>query len=171
MRPPYGDVDDRVRAIVSALGYRCVLWNVDTQDTTATSSTSFKFVDTVQSWFRDQPGFISLEHDINPITSGIAINIINLIRSSSSFPLKPQSISSCTGDSPYYVAPVPVIVTSLVQASPSPTPAYEASVSQTRAYAVTSATSSRTQPANQGSSAFVPDLIAYFAIFGLQVAF
>lgn len=31
-RPPYGAVNDRIRAQVSALGYRTVLWDVDTRD-------------------------------------------------------------------------------------------------------------------------------------------
>jgi peptidoglycan/xylan/chitin deacetylase (PgdA/CDA1 family) len=31
-RPPYGDVDDRVRAIATALGLRTVLWSDDTSD-------------------------------------------------------------------------------------------------------------------------------------------
>ncbi|RKO83330.1 hypothetical protein BDK51DRAFT_2822, partial [Blyttiomyces helicus] len=32
-RPPYGDNDDRTRAIVAAMGYRTVVWNYDSQDT------------------------------------------------------------------------------------------------------------------------------------------
>ncbi|KAI9325659.1 hypothetical protein DFJ73DRAFT_868917 [Zopfochytrium polystomum] len=33
IRPPYGDVDDRVRAILAAFGFKLVIWNVVTQDT------------------------------------------------------------------------------------------------------------------------------------------
>jgi peptidoglycan/xylan/chitin deacetylase (PgdA/CDA1 family) len=32
MRPPYGDIDDRVRYIVNALGFEAVIWNRDTND-------------------------------------------------------------------------------------------------------------------------------------------
>ena len=31
-RPPFGDVDDRVRAIANALGYRTIIWKQDTND-------------------------------------------------------------------------------------------------------------------------------------------
>ena len=31
-RPPYGDVDDRIRAIAQGLGLRTMMWNVDTND-------------------------------------------------------------------------------------------------------------------------------------------
>lgn len=89
MRPPYGDVDDRVRAIIWALGYRNILWTTnpdrDTGDVScghlcvisltypdpllqadgATSAAEgAKILSTAQSqYFQAQPGFISLEHD------------------------------------------------------------------------------------------------------------
>ena len=31
-RPPYGDIDDRIRAIVHALGLRVILWQSDSND-------------------------------------------------------------------------------------------------------------------------------------------
>ncbi len=31
-RPPYGDVDDRIRAIAQSLGLRTMMWDVDTND-------------------------------------------------------------------------------------------------------------------------------------------
>ena len=31
-RPPYGDTDDRIRAIVHALGLRTILWQSDSND-------------------------------------------------------------------------------------------------------------------------------------------
>jgi peptidoglycan/xylan/chitin deacetylase (PgdA/CDA1 family) len=32
LRPPYGDIDDRVRAVVEAAGYEIVHWNLDSFD-------------------------------------------------------------------------------------------------------------------------------------------
>lgn len=32
MRPPYGDIDDRVRAVAKALGLRIILWQSDSFD-------------------------------------------------------------------------------------------------------------------------------------------
>ncbi|KAF8180829.1 carbohydrate esterase family 4 protein, partial [Pholiota molesta] len=40
-RPPFGDVDDRIRAIASGLGLRTVLWAYDSQDWQVGSTTSF----------------------------------------------------------------------------------------------------------------------------------
>jgi hypothetical protein len=37
-RPPYGDVNPRVAAIVSSMGYRIQLWDVDTRDWAGTSA-------------------------------------------------------------------------------------------------------------------------------------
>lgn len=31
-RPPYGDVDDRIRAIANALGLRTIIWQYDSND-------------------------------------------------------------------------------------------------------------------------------------------
>lgn len=103
-RPPYGDVDDRVRAIASALGYRTVIWTTtpprDDQATAAPqiASTVSSFV---QSWFVAQPGFISLSHDNSVFTVGADLQVLNLIKANgSSFPLKPQPIGKCLGVPP-----------------------------------------------------------------------
>ncbi|KAI8901613.1 hypothetical protein BC833DRAFT_562275 [Globomyces pollinis-pini] len=104
LRPPYGDIDDRVRAIVSALGYRNVLWTDpaplrDSKDG-AQQSTSTKslqsMIKTIQSWFYPQKGFISLQHDVNNFTSYIAVKVLQSI-STTNFPLKPQPVGSCLG--------------------------------------------------------------------------
>ncbi|KAJ3166239.1 chitin deacetylase [Geranomyces variabilis] len=67
-RPPYGDVDNRVRAIVGALGYESVMWQEakDLQDQTATaaSSPASSFVAKFDSWMTPQPGYIDLEHSL-----------------------------------------------------------------------------------------------------------
>ncbi|KAI8825100.1 uncharacterized protein EV422DRAFT_245485 [Fimicolochytrium jonesii] len=61
-RPPYGDVDNRVRAIIGALGYESILWT-DVKDTMDTSPAQFPtLVTNVQTWFVQQPGFIALQH-------------------------------------------------------------------------------------------------------------
>lgn len=58
-RPPFGDLDDRVRAIVAALGYENILWARDSGDFANPAGT----VAEVKKWFVAQPGFIGLEHD------------------------------------------------------------------------------------------------------------
>jgi peptidoglycan/xylan/chitin deacetylase (PgdA/CDA1 family) len=39
-RPPYGDIDDRIRAISQALGLRAVLWQYDSNDWQVGASTT-----------------------------------------------------------------------------------------------------------------------------------
>ncbi|KAI9209770.1 uncharacterized protein BJ171DRAFT_484948 [Polychytrium aggregatum] len=81
-RPPYGDIDDRVRAIVGALGYVITLWNADDfaadQATQDSATGAAVFNNFVKTWFNpnQHSGLISLSHDINPFTSSVALNIL-----------------------------------------------------------------------------------------------
>ncbi|KAJ3158780.1 chitin deacetylase [Geranomyces michiganensis] len=81
-RPPYGDIDDRVRAIAYALGYTPIIWegrydSQDWKDTVPEDSAIEALVGYAKS---GKPGFISLEHDISERTSGIAIRALQKIR-------------------------------------------------------------------------------------------
>ncbi|TPX64989.1 hypothetical protein SpCBS45565_g05483 [Spizellomyces sp. 'palustris'] len=143
-RPPCGDVDDRIRAIATALGYTTTLWtttpvrdSTDADQTDESTASSQKIVDTVKTWFTAQKGFISLEHDISPFTSGIALNVLNEVKAAgANFPLKMMPIGTCLNQ-PFYrgngTAPTPSTstgpsgtpsstATPSVPASPSPTP-------------------------------------------------
>lgn len=42
-RPPYGDVDDRVRAIAWQMGMRTFLWDQDSNDWNLVGSMSFEY--------------------------------------------------------------------------------------------------------------------------------
>ncbi|KAK9765228.1 chitin deacetylase [Basidiobolus ranarum] len=73
MRPPFGDIDDRVRGIVRSLGYKVVLWDMDTSDWKLNDPNSKYNPANVQQTFRDflntraptlSQGVISLEHDL-----------------------------------------------------------------------------------------------------------
>ncbi|KAI8896390.1 hypothetical protein BC833DRAFT_519235, partial [Globomyces pollinis-pini] len=91
-RPPYGDIDDRVRAIVAALGYRTVLWSRDSGDTGISSSA----LTNILSWNQpDQPGFISLQHDLTVATSRVAIQALSQFQAIPPTALKPQPVGSC----------------------------------------------------------------------------
>ncbi|KAI8387339.1 hypothetical protein BD560DRAFT_320942 [Blakeslea trispora] len=81
-RPPYGDVDDRVRAIAHQFGFYTILWNSDSFDwRLPSSSNGFKGVATqkqVDGYFKewieqrkkdeDDEGRIVLEHEISNVT-------------------------------------------------------------------------------------------------------
>ena len=78
-RPPYGDADNRVRAIASEVfGLTSVIWNSDTLDwSMATNGTTLeKIQDQFKEWLAGprSPGLIILEHEIeaDPVTAFIS---------------------------------------------------------------------------------------------------
>jgi len=84
-RPPYGDADNRVRAIASEVfGLTSVIWNRDTADWgLATNSTTLeKIQDQFKEWLAGprSPGLIVLEHEIGGEDVTAFINALPLIR-------------------------------------------------------------------------------------------
>ncbi|KAJ3008546.1 chitin deacetylase [Thoreauomyces humboldtii] len=138
-RPPFGDVDDRVRAIVGALGYTMVMWSPSNDDTSSDqadppAATAAAAIQTLAStWFHAGPGFISLEHNLGVFTTTATIGILKQVQAAQAagtFPLTLQTVGQCISKSPYVglaapVAPVPAVST--VKAS-VPTPAAGVSV-------------------------------------------
>ncbi|KAI9459532.1 carbohydrate esterase family 4 protein [Boletus coccyginus] len=81
-RPPYGDVDDRVRAIAQALGLRNILWSYDSSDwragsgnfTNADVDVNYQaLVTAAQQGTFDTAGTIMLTHEIGNATMSEAI--------------------------------------------------------------------------------------------------
>ncbi len=108
-RPPYGDMDDRVRAIATALGYKAALWTSEpvrnSMDTAVAKDEAGRatVVNDVRKWFIDQPGFISLQHDISNFTSDVAMSILREIADAGTkFPLKIMPIGTCVKDQKWY---------------------------------------------------------------------
>ncbi|KAJ3004693.1 chitin deacetylase [Thoreauomyces humboldtii] len=108
-RPPCGDVDDRVRAIASALGFHTVVWTTTpVRDDTAadlntqTAAEVTSITNTVKTWFTAQPGFISLEHDIDPFTTSVDIAVLDaVVAEGAAFPLQQMPVGTCMG-LPFY---------------------------------------------------------------------
>ncbi|GJJ73365.1 hypothetical protein EMPS_05723 [Entomortierella parvispora] len=87
-RPPYGDVDDRVRAIAWQMGLRTIIWDQDTNDwqivgdQVAPTSSSISYAtanNTVEGWIANhvkgndtQHGHITLEHELSNATITLA---------------------------------------------------------------------------------------------------
>ncbi|KAF5327313.1 hypothetical protein D9619_004268 [Psilocybe cf. subviscida] len=82
-RPPFGDVDDRIRAIAHGLGLRTILWKYDSQDWQY-GSTQGVTIDTVDGHYQDlitgaqngtfdTAGAIMLTHELNNFTMSEAI--------------------------------------------------------------------------------------------------
>ncbi|TPX44395.1 hypothetical protein SeMB42_g04349 [Synchytrium endobioticum] len=105
-RPPYGDIDDRVRAIVNALGFRVAIWvkGYDSRDSDVVpSAASYQPVlRTVQGWFNTKPGFISLQHTISTFTNGVAEDALKAIIAMGGIKNQMQAIPQCLGDTAWY---------------------------------------------------------------------
>ncbi|KAF9215104.1 chitin deacetylase [Podila verticillata] len=108
-RPPYGDVDARVRAIATQLGYKTSIWtqDFDTNDWNipAGLATPQSVIDTFKSWLVKFPtmstGFIVLEHDLFPAEVNVSITgILPLAYADTSLTMMP--IARCLGDAKPY---------------------------------------------------------------------
>ncbi|KAK9765205.1 chitin deacetylase [Basidiobolus ranarum] len=74
IRPPYGEADDRVKAVMTAMGYHNLLWNMDTLDWDIVAKNESatlilkSFQDTLSKGTllnaHNDPGYISLQHDL-----------------------------------------------------------------------------------------------------------
>ncbi|KAJ3158564.1 chitin deacetylase [Geranomyces michiganensis] len=79
-RPPYGDIDNRVRAIVGALGYESVMWqeSKDLQDqASAVPPPTESMVARFDSWMTPQAGYIDLEHSLAAPVNNFAAAILD----------------------------------------------------------------------------------------------
>ncbi|KAI8138467.1 hypothetical protein BJV82DRAFT_630931 [Fennellomyces sp. T-0311] len=103
-RPPYGDIDDRVRSIAAALGFTPVIWNHDTDDWMAVESPGFdvQWIDgNATEWANaaqsSQDGGISLEHDLYNVTVDAAIRILPTLQKA----YKVTTVGACSGQQSY----------------------------------------------------------------------
>ncbi|KAF9586621.1 chitin deacetylase [Lunasporangiospora selenospora] len=108
-RPPYGDVDNRVRSIATQLGYKTSIWTdgFDTDDWNipAGKATAQSVVDTFKTWLTKIPtmntGFIVLEHDLFPQEVNVSIDgILPLAYANKALVMEP--IAKCIGDAKPY---------------------------------------------------------------------
>lgn len=107
-RPPYGDIDDRVRAIAAQMGMTPIIWTTangvifDTDDWnipggTATGATSLARFETILETAQNiSTGFIVLEHDLYQQTVELAVGyVLPMAISAKTYALK--SINQCLG--------------------------------------------------------------------------
>ncbi|KAK5670700.1 hypothetical protein BDV3_005098 [Batrachochytrium dendrobatidis] len=97
IRPPYGDIDARVRKVLKNLGLTIVLWNVDSQDADGAKDVAVKFG--AQANAGSSP-VISLEHDLFPDTEAQAASALtNVLAGSGKY--NPMPIGACLGMASY----------------------------------------------------------------------
>ncbi|KAI7873720.1 uncharacterized protein EV154DRAFT_527829 [Mucor mucedo] len=100
MRPPRGDIDDRVRYIVNQLGYTPAMWSVDSQDwrITAGGQTEAGLLGNVTQWVNTlssltKGGGNSLMHDLNNVTVGAALKALPILHPA----VKLSPVGVCAG--------------------------------------------------------------------------
>lgn len=104
MRPPFGDVDDRIRNIMKQLGYIVVLWNRDTGDFNAGSGHYQPqwIAGNFSAWVASPPagtGSMSLDHDIHTIPVKAFPEAISILEKAKQ---NIQPLSGCLGDAEPY---------------------------------------------------------------------
>ncbi|KAH8554734.1 hypothetical protein BGW37DRAFT_402684, partial [Umbelopsis sp. PMI_123] len=104
-RPPYGDIDDRVRDIAKQLGFIPVIWNHDTDDWMLGEDKSFQanWIDAnATAWVNEAAnatvGGVSLEHDLYQGTVDAAIRILPVLKKA--YDVKP--VGACSGMTSVY---------------------------------------------------------------------
>lgn len=86
-RPPFGDTNNKIRAIANALGYKTVMWSHDSRDAVISFNETYRddpashqeITNRVLNWFRSPNSFISLHHDLNPYAVDVAGEYLPLL--------------------------------------------------------------------------------------------
>ncbi|KAG0042904.1 chitin deacetylase [Gryganskiella cystojenkinii] len=100
-RPPYGDIDNRIRGLLDQMGYTSVIWDLDTDDWMMApgGKRTIDQVDTAfDQWIaaapKDTTGHICLEHELYQNTVNAAI--ANLPKLQATW--KTMPVSACMND-------------------------------------------------------------------------
>ncbi|RKP26269.1 hypothetical protein SYNPS1DRAFT_4966, partial [Syncephalis pseudoplumigaleata] len=105
IRPPYGEADERVKAIFKQLGYRAVMWNMDCRDYAVVDAKQDPslILQAFQDAFvkptglnpKKDPGIVSLQHDLFLESVSMEDRIINAIRDNGR---TLHTVAECVGD-------------------------------------------------------------------------
>ncbi|KAJ3411617.1 chitin deacetylase [Chytridiales sp. JEL 0842] len=109
MRPSYGDIDDRVRAVLKAMGLNVIIWNYDSNDWRLNSypggDTAGVTPDTVRqqcyAWGSNpsSQGILSLQHDAFQWSAYAAPGCMDAARDKR---FNVVTVSNCVGGPPPY---------------------------------------------------------------------
>lgn len=101
-RPPYGDVDDRVRAVAHALGLRTIIWKYDSNDwragignvTTANVDQNYEdLIARAQNGTYATGGTIMLTHELNNFTMAEAVKFYSQLKAAFKY-LVPMGVAT-----------------------------------------------------------------------------
>ncbi|KAI8813915.1 hypothetical protein BJ742DRAFT_384288 [Cladochytrium replicatum] len=174
-RPPYGDIDDRVRAIAGALGYTAVIWDKDSTDadvaeSAANADTVFNIIN---QWITapNATGFVSLEHDISTFTSNIALRALDAIaaaKAAGTFKYTLQPAATCNGHAFYHFSNTTTTTTTTAAPTAVAT-ATRAGSSTARASATSSASAGSSGSASSGAGQAGPSFGVLSAVFAAVI--
>ena len=92
-RPPYGDIDARVRAVLKAMGLTIVVWNADSTD--SGNPLTVQPMDAVRKWpLMPRIGIITLEHDLSQFEASWIPSVLAVIIGMN---VTPKRIDDCLG--------------------------------------------------------------------------
>lgn len=107
-RPPYGDVDERVRFIARELNLKVIIWNKDSNDFKLSNwnvqtqgPVPSTIVDQFRTWVSNgspRVGSISLQHDLSPVPAGQIGPVLDVISKSG---YKFTKMDECIGTPAY----------------------------------------------------------------------
>jgi peptidoglycan/xylan/chitin deacetylase (PgdA/CDA1 family) len=105
-RPPYGDIDNRIRGLLAQMGYVAVIWDIDTNDwqmPPGGTKTAAEIDTLFNGWIAankvNKTGHICLEHEIYQTSITEAIKQLPNILAN----WKPMPVASCVNDDHPYV--------------------------------------------------------------------
>ncbi|TPX33466.1 hypothetical protein SmJEL517_g03613 [Synchytrium microbalum] len=183
MRPPYGNIDTRTRAVLKLMGYQIVVWSQDTKDfQSSIPSNNFNeqwIVNNMSIWATEQKAGslvsgnnspITLEHDLFNISADAAPYAMMQVLSRG-FDVQP--IGTCLGDQQWYsgvYSPAPPKYNSttlptwplaVINPSPVTTSAVTATATAT---AAASSVATRTRTSSSNIIVSIPFLISFFCL-------
>ncbi|KAI8799501.1 hypothetical protein BJ742DRAFT_845715 [Cladochytrium replicatum] len=94
IRPPFGETNANVQNVLHGMGYTSINWNLDSQDWNNQDP-----YNAFNQQLQPGKGYISLQHDAQPVETGAKVTqIVNLAKSRG---FKLVSIAECIGKQPY----------------------------------------------------------------------
>ncbi|KAI8921480.1 hypothetical protein BC831DRAFT_515249 [Entophlyctis helioformis] len=101
VRPPFGETDDRVRAVITALGFQSIMWNRDTLDgsgNTQVAALARGWVQAMSNGTTPRVGVISLEHDLYEAAVAQAPSVMTIVAADARVF---KTVAECTGLAAY----------------------------------------------------------------------
>ncbi|KAI1315934.1 chitin deacetylase [Mortierella claussenii] len=178
-RPPYGDIDNRIRGLLWAMGYTSVIWDYDTNDwqmSPGGTKTEAQVDQDIAGWIanapKDKTGHITLEHELYQNTVNAAITNLPKIQAT----WKTMPVSACMNDAHPYretnitLATINGATTGVNQGNSTSTTSASTGTNATSTAGSPSATTGGKSGTGQGNAAQSMKLSGEMQVMGLLAA-